>query len=248
MVILSSSFEKDFYSDVQARKRLATSYRNKKNGSKSKKCSLLTDRLTDKQIRERHGEVIVYNLRNPMKWADFKSLPIHAQEEYLLWLKNEFNVTASKVVGMFGIVSSTFSKYISDKELNVKFPMAHRMNNEEKLEWDKFLGITPTSVSETESVQVVDQDTTDTTNFDIRSENISSNNEDKIKTVEYNSGMNVSEITLRFNGDINVNGVINTLRIVLGNCTKGNLYISYNRNGNEDRTITENKHIFESSY
>ena len=85
----------DFDYDVMIKKRVANSARNRKRGSKSKKCPMSTDHMTRKQWLERCGETVTYNLSKPMEWQDFCNLPIHIQKEYLLNLIKLYSTTAS---------------------------------------------------------------------------------------------------------------------------------------------------------
>ena len=115
MVILISSFDNFFYRDIKNKKRLVFSARHKKTGSKSKMCSLPSDNLTQKQIRERHGKTIVYNLSKPMDWETFKNIPDHAQEEYLLYLQHQFGATATDISKMLGITAGTLKLVGTDE-------------------------------------------------------------------------------------------------------------------------------------
>ena len=69
-----------FDSEVRERKRLVSSARHKKNGSKSKRCSLPSDHLTERQWKARCGEIMEYKLSSPVPWAEFKRYPRDIQE------------------------------------------------------------------------------------------------------------------------------------------------------------------------
>lgn len=85
----------EFDYDVYLKKRIARGYRNKKNGSKSKRCSLTSDGITQKQWRERNGEIMSYNLSEPMSWETFKTMPIDLQTEYIKGLRDKYGTTAT---------------------------------------------------------------------------------------------------------------------------------------------------------
>ena len=72
-----------FDSEVRERKRLVSSARHKKNGSKSKRCSLPSDHLTERQWKARCGEIMEYKLSSPVPWAEFKRYPRDIQEMYI---------------------------------------------------------------------------------------------------------------------------------------------------------------------
>ena len=103
---------KDFDYEVRQRKQLAQQARHKKNGSKSKKCSLPSDRLTAKQWKERNGEVMTYDLSKPMGWLQFKQLPADIQHEYINKLIAEYDASQSFFAKMFGISINTFKRYM----------------------------------------------------------------------------------------------------------------------------------------
>lgn len=64
----------DFEYDCWQRKRLAQQAKYRKCGSKSKKCSMSTDHMTQKQWKERNGKVVTVNLNQPITWDEFKAL------------------------------------------------------------------------------------------------------------------------------------------------------------------------------
>ena len=51
--------------DIKKKKQAGSGYRYKKNGSKSKKCSLPSDHLSKKEIEKMNGECKVYNGYRP---------------------------------------------------------------------------------------------------------------------------------------------------------------------------------------
>lgn len=59
--------------DCLERKRLARQARYRKRGSKSKKCPMSTDYMTQKEWKERNGEVITMNLNRPVSWSVFNT-------------------------------------------------------------------------------------------------------------------------------------------------------------------------------
>lgn len=207
--------------EVRQKKSLVSSARNKKNGSKSKMCSLPSDRLTDKQIREKHGETLTYNLRKPMTWAELKALPLHAQEEYLLGLKNKFNVTATDIGLMLGVVTSTVLKYIKDQNMQIDFPRSRRMSDDDRIIWNKFLNKSDEAIKETLTDDSPDNQEKEEVSVcpDIISD---------IKT----SIMSMSNLNLKFDGVIDVNGIANTLKAVLGNTISGSISIIYSSQEN----------------
>ena len=80
----------DFEYDCWQRKRIAQQAKYRKCGSKSKKCSMSTDHMTQKQWKERNGKVVTVNLNQPITWDDFKALTASMQEEYLKHMMENF--------------------------------------------------------------------------------------------------------------------------------------------------------------
>lgn len=81
-----------FVEDLRARKAEKTGAAHRKIGSKSKKCSLPSDYLTEKQKRELNGECVSYDLTKVYSWEAFKALPKHIQQEYIQRLVDKYGV------------------------------------------------------------------------------------------------------------------------------------------------------------
>lgn len=103
----------EFEFDCLQRKRLANQAKYKKNGSKSKMCSLPSDNLTAAQRRKLNGEVKVYmtNYDQPISWKFFKSLSIEDQRGYLKNISDNFKVRGTDVAALFGVSATVFSDY-----------------------------------------------------------------------------------------------------------------------------------------
>lgn len=71
-----------FIETEKERKRNGRGAFNKKNGSKSKKCTLPYEYLTNKQKKELNGEVMNYKMKN-LTWAEFMSYPHDIQNSIL---------------------------------------------------------------------------------------------------------------------------------------------------------------------
>ena len=130
----------DFEYDVMKMKRLAGQSRHKKRGSKSKKCSLGTDYMTRRDWERRNGSVVSFNLNKAMAWDEFKGMPKDLQEQYIKDLQTKFHMNAKGFGEMFGVAPGTVLKYCSDNKLGVEFVRGIRMNQQERYEFDRFLG------------------------------------------------------------------------------------------------------------
>ena len=109
-----------FRETARERKQIARSASAKRRGSKSKKCTLGTDRMTAAQIRKQNGECKVYNITKPMSWQQFRLLPKDLQEEYLGNLA-AMGASRGDVVEMFGTTRSALGQYISAHHKGKRF-------------------------------------------------------------------------------------------------------------------------------
>lgn len=125
---------------AKERKAARTGAFHKKNGSRSKKCTLPSDRLTARQRKELNGKMISYNLGKPMKWIEFIQLPLDVQEEYLHNLIEKYEARRKDASEMFCVPYSTFGKYLADKFPGKEFwgkPSAHKPSET----WLDFIGV-----------------------------------------------------------------------------------------------------------
>lgn len=134
-----NEYEYSFLSTSQERKRLAKGARARKNGSRSKKCSLPSDRLTKKQKEELNGKVITYNPNKPMTWIEFMELPPDLQHDYLTRLVNDYKGHRKDICKMFDISSSTLYRFVKERMSDkVIFPMDGPKGTAP--EWLNFIG------------------------------------------------------------------------------------------------------------
>lgn len=107
--------EKLFWEEVKTRGLIGKGAHKKRGGSRSKKCTLPSDHLTQKQRKELNGQVETYRLSEPMSWVEFLRLPTDIQKEYLNSLVRNYGARRTDVLSMFGISSSTMHRYVQDK-------------------------------------------------------------------------------------------------------------------------------------
>ena len=105
-----------FHETSKSAKRLARSAFSKKGGSRSKRCSLPSDKLTPKQLRERNGKVMSYNLNKPMDWKTFQSLDDETQRQYLYKLANFKHARCKDVAEMFGLNRNYFNQWVTARK------------------------------------------------------------------------------------------------------------------------------------
>ena len=100
----------DFDYDVMQKKRIACGASHMKRGSKSKKCTLLSDYLTAAQKRRLNGPVITYKLDEPMNWESFKAMPEDLQKKYILNLQETYQANNDMLGKMFGVTGASVCK------------------------------------------------------------------------------------------------------------------------------------------
>lgn len=198
----------DFEFDIMQKKNIAHSARKQKIGTRSKKCSLPSDRLTNKQWKERNGEVMSYNLSKPIEWGEFKALPNEIQEEYLVGLQKKYSVTATDIAKMFGVKPLTVTRHVAAKELNVSFHRGRSMSVEQRTEFAKFLS--RDAAREDESVTEAANEITS----------------DESATVEGSDvSMKMNGVSLSFSRKIDIDAIANSLRHILGTEAVGKIQI-----------------------
>ena len=193
----------DFDYDVYLKKRVARGYRNKKNGSKSKRCSLTSDGMTQKQWKEKNGVIMSYNLSSPMSWDQFKAMPDDLQREYITSLRDKYSTTATDLARFFGCVPSTITKYCKST-LGITFDPGKRMTKEQKNSFREFAG-----------------------ESEIEAENVLNSYEDESNTelpvrelmpahISQASDFNMKEISMSFSGNFDADAIRNSLALTIG--------------------------------
>lgn len=224
----------DFEYDCLQKKRTANQARYRKRGSKSKKCNLPSDRLTNKQWKDKCGPVITYSLNKPMIWDDFKKMPAYVQAEYITSLQKKFGVTAVDLGNMFGVRALTVRKHADANKLGVEFPRGHAMNAARRAEWAQFIGEenheevnipSPANLPESSNPVVFNTDEYEDKCFLQPEEQEEDGN--AVMPLEPKA-MCMKKFTLQFAGAIDVNAVANSLKLILGDKSEGELEIICN--------------------
>lgn len=109
----------DFDYDCMQIKRIAMgafAHINRKRGG----CSLPSDTLTEKQRKEKNGEVKSYNITRPMPWHEFKAMPDDLKREFFRnmqsfggtakWLAEEMGASAHTIIAYAERVGAPFRR------------------------------------------------------------------------------------------------------------------------------------------
>ena len=120
----------DFDYDALQKKRIAAGARHMRRGSRSKRCFLPSDNLTPAQLKRRNGPVSTYKLDEPMRWDDFKAMPVDLQKQYLTYLVETYGATNEMLGDMF-YVHPTHVGTVK-KALGVVSHNPHRLIGEKK--------------------------------------------------------------------------------------------------------------------
>ena len=103
----------DFDFDAMQKKRIAKNAFRKRNGSKSRRCTLPSDYLTAAQRKELNGDVKEYNLDKPMSWEAFKAMPLDLQQSYINGVQSRFGVgVATMSRDLFGMSTAALRQYL----------------------------------------------------------------------------------------------------------------------------------------
>ena len=100
-----------FQQDIKERKSQVNGARHRKCGSKSKKCTLPSDMLTAKEIKERSGEVISMNPQKRYNLGEFHKFPDDIKGIYIKAIQKRFHVGPSDIAEMLGMKPEAFRNY-----------------------------------------------------------------------------------------------------------------------------------------
>lgn len=130
----------DFDFDIVEKKRMARGARCKKNGSKSKRCTLPSDNLTPAQRKALSGPVSSYSMNLPMEWEVFKSIPKDLQQSYIDTLQSRFCVPVSTISKeLFRLSSYGLRAYMNRNDMRFIAERGKRLSAEARQSWEDFL-------------------------------------------------------------------------------------------------------------
>lgn len=199
----------EFDYDCYRKKNVAHSAARRKGGSKSKKCSLPSDRMTQKQWNERCGQVMSYSIGKPMAWAEFNKLPKDLKEEYMNNLIEKYNANARTMAEVFGVSVATVFRVVKNDGLNVTFLKGKHPVGEKYEAFKRFMS----GESDVEEEVVVED-------VDVVEEVV----EDPVSTRDIQK-TRLDSFTMNFSGEINVDMLANSLRYILSGSKNAKIQI-----------------------
>lgn len=127
--------------DARSKKSSGRGVYSRKCGSKSKSCTLPSDRLTEKQKKELSGEVKTYNLSVRLSYAEFKQLPPDLMTEYVNRLVSIYGANFSDIAQSMGITRGTLGVFRDSHPVFPKFKPGGRSAwaKSTASEWAEFL-------------------------------------------------------------------------------------------------------------
>lgn len=195
----------EFDYDVLQRKKLAQQAKYRKNGSRSRKCTLRQDHMTNAQLKRMNGEVVRFHMNKPIRsWAEFRGLSKESAREYINRLAIEYSASIGDLSRMFGVTYNTVKKYVTAIGA---VPSAGRMPAEIVPVWEAFLEDKPETPPEEPAI--------------VEPEN------EPIEEEATLPSMSMREFTFEFSGDINFTGVVNSLKYILGDAPSGVLRVEF---------------------
>ena len=111
-----------FQQDIRERSQMKSGAIHKKNGSKSKKCTMPSDHLTPAQKKKLNGECVNINLSKPItSFAELRKFPCHLQREYLQNLVTNYGARKIDICNMLNTNHSNLDRYLRDRKIDISF-------------------------------------------------------------------------------------------------------------------------------
>ena len=126
----------DFDFDCKEKKIIARGAYHKKNGSKSKGCSLPHDGENPKKL---NGPVKTVTLDRPMEWKEFRAMAGDQQRMYLERCMDLYGASAGMLAQMFGVTPTSVGTRL--RALGVKpRSRTYQPSKEQRAMWAAFCG------------------------------------------------------------------------------------------------------------
>ena len=110
-----------YFSEVRDRKTIARNSRYKKNGCRSKKCTLPSDYKTRKEIAAMNSDAITCKFDEFYTWDEFLKFKDATKIDYIEHICNKYGCSLTAVsILVFGMGASSLTNYITKNGLSVK--------------------------------------------------------------------------------------------------------------------------------
>lgn len=221
----------DFDFEVKSKKELARSAKYKVNGSKSKKCTLATDYMTQAQIKRMNGDTVSFNINRPMTLKEFKKIPPAAGKEYILRLVDIYGCNYTTIAKMFGCGRATCSRLLSSAPYEITFSRGSAMTREKRKQWGLFLAGEFFHVEEESEAEAAPESAAppdepmDRTDEEEPDQMIADSETEP-------RNMKMDRFSLCFSGRLSVEAIANSLRLMLGDGLTGSLRIDCSLDSN----------------
>ena len=171
-----------------------------------------------------------YKMNEPITWKEFKKYPKDLKEQYVNGLKDTYGVTSAMICDMMGVIPGTMSRLIAREDLDISTSHKKQTDDQKKM-WELFLGGVPADIPpfpveiddtvRQEAIEVFSRDTGCV---------LIPEDETPVQTVpvkQEEKAMKMREITMKFNGKLDVDSIANSLRFILGKDSVGEINISF---------------------
>lgn len=213
-----------FYQDVRERKSIGHGEFHRKKGSKSRKCSLPSDHLTERGWRKMNGDVITYNLQQPMDWESFKQLRPELKREYIMNLDARFGITKSALAVAFDVNVATIDRNVKGIDFGDIFGRGKRMNDVDRLSFYQFFGVPGCGDSIEESNDSVPTPVV-TEEVPQSEDAVTAGTSETTHSVSAASSFGMKKFTLEFDGPFDLDNLVNSIRYMVPNGTNVELSI-----------------------
>jgi hypothetical protein len=116
--------------DIAEKKKIGYGAKHKKNGSKSKKCTMPSDYLTRKEKLAMNSEPVKWCLNDFYTYNDFKKMPSDIQVMYLQGITDKYKVGHTTIgTVLFGLSPNALDSYL----------IGHKIKD--KIHWHSFTGM-----------------------------------------------------------------------------------------------------------
>lgn len=223
---------KIFCEDVRERRSIGRGGYHQKNGSKSRKCSLPSDHLTEGAWKKMNGPITGVTMGAPMEWTTFKDASDRLKFKYIEMLSEKFNATKAGLCSVFGVSMPTLNKELEKAGANALFRTGKKMSKAQREALLSFFGCGETAVESESDDSAICNDCdceSETTDFESEvcdSECVAESETNAVEPKSEASDFSMSEFNVTFTGAFDADHVANSLRYMVAAGTTVKVKIS----------------------